>query len=255
MKLTIGYLYGDLMNIYGDTGNIIALKKRCEWRGIDVEVKNISLKDKLEKGQIDLFFFGGGQDQAQETVAKDLASGKGKIIKQEAERGIPILSICGGYQLLGEYYQPFKGKKLQGIGVFPAHTEASNTRMIGNIVIESEFGKLVGFENHSGKTFLQKGAKPFGKVIKGFGNNGEDKTEGCFYNATRFKMRRDEIASDYKNAIGCYMHGSLLPKNPKLADWLITKALEVKYKKKVDLKPLDDELENAAHQTAVQKFG
>ncbi len=239
MKLVIGYLYGDLMNIYGDTGNIIALKKRAQWRGIEIEIKVKSLKSKIKKGEIDLFFFGGGQDQQQEVVASDLqSSGKGKIIKQEIERGVPLLSICGGYQLLGDYYKPHKGPKLPGIGLFPAYTLASYNRMIGNIVIETQFGKLVGFENHSGKTHLRKEALPFGMVLKGFGNNGEDKTEGCIY----------------KNAIGCYMHGSLLPKNPKLADWLLKKALEVKYHKEIELEPLDDSLESQAHDSTIKKF-
>lgn len=245
MKLTIGYLYGDYMNIYGDTGNIIALKKRAEWRGIEVKVKNISVGDRLEKGEADIFFFGGGQDQAQSLVASDLnSSGKGKIIKEEIERGVPLLSICGGYQLLGEYYQPHKGPKLPGIGLFPAYTVASFDRMIGNIVtINNEQltmnNYLVGFENHSGKTYLRKTAQPLGKVSKGFGNNGEDHTEGCIY----------------KNAIGCYMHGSLLPKNPHLADWLLKKALEVKYGKKIELDSLDDALESAAHQKTIARFG
>lgn len=248
LKLNIGYLYGDCMNIYGDTGNIIALKKRCEWRGIEVEVVNISIGDRLKPGDFDLFFFGGGQDESQGLVAKDLgASLKGETIKKEVERGVPLLSICGGYQLLGEYYQPFTGEKLMGVGLFSAYTKASNDRMIGNIVIKvqsyvngsTDSTHLVGFENHSGKTYLKEGAKPLGKVIKGFGNNGEDKTEGCIY----------------KNAIGCYMHGSLLPKNPLLADWLIKKALEVKYGEEVELEKLDDRLETTALEAALKKFG
>lgn len=239
MKLVIGYLYGDLMNIYGDTGNIITLKKRAEWRGIDVVIKMFSIGNSLKQSQADIFFFGGGQDQQQELVARDLAvSSKGKIIKHEVKRGVPLLSICGGYQLLGEYYKPHKGPKLPGVGLFPAYTVASYDRMIGNIVIETQFGKLVGFENHSGKTYFKKGGVPLGMVIKGFGNNGEDRTEGCIY----------------KNAIGCYMHGSLLPKNPHLADWLLKKTLEVKYGKDIDLEPLNDILESQAHQFAVQKF-
>ncbi|MBI2337832.1 glutamine amidotransferase [Candidatus Daviesbacteria bacterium] len=240
MKLIIGYLYGDLMNIYGDTGNITALKKRAEWRGIDVEVKIKNQKSKIKKGECDLYFFGGGQDQAQELVARDLVvSSKGKSIKSEIERGVPLLSVCGGYQLLGDYYKPHKGPKLIGVGLFPVYTEASYDRMIGNIVVESMFGNLVGFENHSGKTYLKKGAIPLGMVTSGFGNNGKDRSEGCIY----------------KNAIGCYMHGSLLPKNPKLADWLLKKALEVKYSKDVDLEPLDDSLELQTHNIAVKKFG
>lgn len=240
MKIVIGYLYGDLMNIYGDIGNIIALKKRAQWRGIEVEIKNISMGDKLKKGDVDIFFFGGGQDQAQELVSVDLVkSGKGRIIKQEIERGVPLLAICGGYQLLGDYYQPHKGPKLPGISLFPAYTLASHDRMIGNIVIESMFGELVGFENHSGKTHLKKDAIALGMVNKGWGNNGKDRTEGCIY----------------KNAIGCYMHGSLLPKNPKLADWLLQKALEVKYGKEIKLEPLDDTLELQAHQKGISRFG
>lgn len=264
MKLTIGYLYPELMNIYGDAGNIIALKKRVEWRGIEVEIKNISIGDKLKTGEADIFFFGGGQDQAQELVARDLVvSNKGKIIKQEVERGVPLLSICGGYQLLGEFYQPHdelslrskdrsvkllpKGNKpkLPGVGLFPAHTIAGEKRMIGNIVVAfsnpytlNPMPYLVGFENHSGKTYLKDGTKPLGKVITGFGNNGEDQSEGCIY----------------KNAIGTYLHGSLLPKNPHLADWLLTKALETKYGKKIELEPLDDALELQAHQAIISKF-
>lgn len=259
MKLTIGYLYGDLMNIYGDTGNIIALKKRAAWRGIDVEVKNISIGNRIPTSdvgiRIDLYFFGGGQDQQQSLVAADLVkSAKGKMIKSEIERGVPLLSVCGGYQLLGEYYKPHKGPKLPGVGLFSAYTVAGDKRMIGNIIVKmsTDFGLqstaedgsqktedlLVGFENHSGKTYLRKNAVPMGMVIKGFGNNGEDKSEGCIY----------------KNAIGCYMHGSLLPKNPKLADWLIKKALEVKYGKEIELEILDDSLELQAHQNVIKGF-
>lgn len=239
MKLIVGYLYGDLMNIYGDTGNIITLKKRAVWRGIEVTVKMLSTGQKIKQNEADIFFFGGGQDQTQELVAKDLAvTGKGKVIKLEVERGIPLLSICGGYQLLGEYYKPHNNPKLPGAGIFLAYTEASFDRMIGNIVIESMFGKLVGFENHSGKTYLTKKATPLGMIVKGFGNNGEDQSEGCIY----------------KNAVGCYMHGSLLPKNPKIADWLLQKALEVKYGKKIELKPLDDTLELKAHHKAISRF-
>lgn len=245
MNLTIGYLYGDLMNIYGDTGNIIALTQRAKWRGIDVEVRNISVNNKLTPRGCDIFFFGGGQDQQQELVSRDLVSSiKGKIIKAEVERGVPLLSVCGGYQLLGDYYKPHQGPKLPGISLFPAYTVAGNKRMIGNIIIHltSEIrlprSELVGFENHSGKTYLKEGATPLGTVKSGYGNNGEDKTEGCIY----------------KNAIGCYMHGSLLPKNPKLTDWLLQKALEVKYGKEINLAPLNDVLELQAHKEAIAKF-
>ncbi len=238
ISITIGYLYGDLMNIYGDNGNIITLKKRLEWRGVECNVVNISLNDSLKKGDIDLYFFGGGQDQSQVRVSEDI-QGKASVLKSDVERGVPLLSICGGYQLLGDYYKPHKGPKLGGIGIFQAYTDASFDRMIGNIVIETDvFGTLVGFENHSGKTFLKKGAQALGTVTSGCGNNGADGLEGCIY----------------KNAIGCYMHGSVLPKNPKLADWLIIKALETKYGKDVVLENLDDALENRAHETALELF-
>lgn len=240
MRLTIGYLYGDLMNIYGDTGNIICLKKRCEWRGIKIRIKNISVGDKLQFNDVDIFFFGGGQDQQQRKVSKDLVlSSKYQVLMEEIERGVPLLSVCGGYQLLGEYYEPFEEPRLKGVELFPTYTKASYDRMIGNIVIESPFGRLVGFENHSGKTYLKKEGIPLGKVVKGFGNNGEDRLEGC----------------RYKNAIGCYMHGSLLPKNPNLADWLIKTALEVKYGEKINLALLGDELEERAHEVAISRFG
>lgn len=254
LSLTIGYLYGDLMNIYGDTGNVVCLKRRGEWRGVEVTIRNISVGDNITHRRCDMYFFGGGQDQQQQLVSRDLVlSIKGKTIKKEVENGIPLLAICGGYQLLGDYYQPAEGKKIPGLGIFPAYTVASNTRMIGNIIIRLTANSirltansqkpnaeslLVGFENHSGKTYLKEGAIPLGKVKRGFGNNGEDRTEGCIY----------------KNAIGCYLHGSLLPKNPVLADWLLQTALEVKYGKKIKLKPLNDELESNAHQAAISRF-
>lgn len=239
MKLIIGYLYDDLMNIYGDKGNVITLCNRIKWRGIDVEIEEIRVGDKLKKGDVDLYFFGGGQDLGQIEVAKDLARGKGRVIKEEVDRGVPLLSICGGYQLLGKYYQPKIGSKIEGIGLFDAYTKAGDERMIGNIVVNSEWGKLVGFENHSGSTYLSAKAQPLGKVVKGFGNNSEKKFEGCIY----------------KNAVGCYMHGSLLPKNPILADWLIQQALEIKTGKEVVLEKLDDSVEIVAHKRAVRKFG
>lgn len=230
MKLTIGYLYGDVMNIYGDTGNIIALQYRSKLFKIETELKMITLGTSYKPGEVDILFFGGGQDSSQIEVAHDLKKTKGKIIKQEVERGLPLLSICGGYQLLGEYYQPSEAEKLPGIGVFGAYTVAGSNRMIGNIVIDSTFGKLIGFENHSGKTFLHDESTKLGTVLSGYGNNGKDKTEGCMY----------------KNAIGCYMHGSLLPRNPMLTDWFIKTALELKYGKEIILSQLDTTTEDTA---------
>jgi CobQ-like glutamine amidotransferase family enzyme len=247
LSLSIGHFFASQMNVYGDNGNITCLRKRCEWRGIEVNVKEIGFNEKIAPGEFDLYFFGGGQDQAQMLIAKDLENNhKGKQFQKDIEKGVPMLCICGGYQLMGEYYQPFEGSKLPGVGIFPAYTEASHDRMIGNIVIKLADlpiyrftdPRLIGFENHSGKTHLKSNAKPLGKVIKGYGNNGEDKTEGCVY----------------QNAIGCYMHGSLLPKNPKLADWLIQKALEIKYGQEIRLEDLDDSLENQAHLATIQRF-
>ncbi len=239
LTLTLGHLYGSLMNVYGDNGNILALEKRSAWRGIKLIVKEVSIGDKIKPNQFDLFFFGGGQDQSQQIIGKDLTSSlKGQTLIDEIKRGVPLLAVCGGYQLLGEYYRPQNGPKIGGLGLLPVFTNASLERMIGNLVISSQFGDLVGFENHSGKTYLKKSAIPLGTVQTGFGNNGEDQTEGCIY----------------ENAIGCYMHGSLLPKNPKLADWLLSKALEVKYAESIALEPLDDSIENQAHDAAIQKF-
>ena len=254
-KLVIGYLYADLMNTYGDGGNILALVKRCEWRGIVVSVVNISLGEKIPSN-VDLIFFGGGQDREQILVAKDLPK-KASFLKDFVEKGGPLLSICGGYQLLGNFYKDPEGNILPGIGLFNVNTYAGGKRMIGDVVVklritptqptpikgEGEGGgednsSLIGFENHSGKTFLGVGMKPLGKVISGFGNNGEDDFEGCVY----------------KNAIGTYLHGSLLPKNPDLADFLIAKALEFRAGKPAKLVSLNDSLELKTHQSLIQKF-
>lgn len=240
LSLTIGHLYGDMMNTYGDDGNIITLKKRCEWRGIEVEVKVISIMYDIQPKEFDLYFFGGGQDQAQKLLSDDLVKNhKGYQLEKDLQKGVPALAICGGYQLLGDYYKPQNAPEIPGLGFLPVTTDASNQRMIGNLLIESpKFGKLIGFENHSGKTYLKNNATTLGQVIKGFGNNGEDQTEGCVY----------------KNTIGCYMHGSLLPKNPQLADWLIKTALKIKYGEKIELEPLNDSLENQSHHQVIQKL-
>lgn len=264
MKLLLGYLYPDLMNIYGDTGNVIALKKRCEWRGIEFEIKKISLEtDPEELKKCDLFFFGGGQDRQQIIVSEDLHKRTGAILKKMLENNTPLLSICGGFQLLGKFYN-FEGKSLPGIpgsefstcfaskrsvenllpgiNFFDVEARAGKTRFINNVLAETEItGKkelLFGFENHSGRTYiLDSKTKPLGRVISGHGNNGEDKTEGAIKN----------------NAIGSYLHGSLLPKNPFLADFLLKKALERKYGR-VALKPLEDRLENQAREAAKDLF-
>ncbi len=234
MKLVIGWLYGTKMNIYGDRGNVVALEQRARWRGLDVEVRDIGMGQPIPD-DIDIFFWGGGQDQEQVAVARDLAGAKGTSIRTAIEKGAAMLAICGGYQLLGHGYQPHDGEMLPGVGLFDATSVAGPTRFIGNVVIESDqFGTLVGFENHSGLTHLQGDAKPLGKVIAGNGNNGSDGLEGALY----------------KNAIGCYLHGALLPKNPQLTDWLLQAGLHHRYGEHVTLPPLDDSLETAAHESA-----
>lgn len=244
MKITIGYLYPQQMNIYGDLGNIITLIKRSKWRDIEVTVNEYDLGSNIPRGVNDLYFFGGGQDQEQILAASDLQTKK-EILKDDFEKGVVFLSICGGYQLLGNYYQDQNGEKLEGIGLVDLYTVGGKKRMIGNLIIEinPRIGNfipktLVGFENHSGETFLGQGVVPIGKVVKGFGNNLEDKSEGAWY----------------KTFFGCYMHGSLLPKNPHFADYLIELALR---RKNPDFKldPLDDSLELAAHQEIVKRFG
>lgn len=238
-RLNICHLYADIMDTYGDKGNIIALTKRCEWRGIDVSVTNVGIQEKLLLEDFDLFFFGGGQDKAQVMVGKDLQK-KSKDIKRAVENGAVLLSICGGYQLLQNYFKTQDGVEIKGIGLFDAYTKGSNHRMIGNLTVETSLqmpetsGQLIGFENHSGKTYLDSNLQPLGTVVRGFGNNGEDKTEGAIY----------------KNAFGCYLHGSLLPKNPHFADYLISKALERRYGK-IKLEPLDDAIEWQAHNSTI----
>ena len=235
MKLTIGWLYGAKMNIYGDRGNIIALRRRAEWRGIPADVREIGIGDPIPD-DVDCFFWGGGQDQEQVAVAHDLQGAKGEALCAAVEDGAALLAVCGGYQLLGHEYRPHNAEPLPGIGLFDMVSVAGPERFIGNVVVDSQWGELVGFENHSGLTTLGPGTSPMGRVRIGRGNNGRDGTEGA--------LRR--------NAIGCYLHGSLLPKNPALADWLIARALERRHGR-IDLAPLPDTTERAAHASAVQR--
>jgi len=256
-KLVIGWLYPTLMSTYGDRGNITVLQKRCEWRGIEVKIIPIehSTNDQSLK-TIDLIFGGGAQDHEQEIVMKDLLGKKGEILKELIENDIPALFVCGSPQLMGKFYEPSLGKRIEGLGIFDmetTHPEPNSKRLIGNIVAKvnwenlgvdcSQFtvhrSQIVGFENHGGRTTLGKNAKPFATVVKGFGNNGNDKTEGVIY----------------KNAIGSYFHGPLLPKNPEIADFLVQRTLEVKYGKKVELEKLDDSLEEKAKAAILEKQG
>lgn len=243
--LKIGWLYPTLMNIYGDRGNITTLIKRCQWRNIKTEIKrlDIGFNNKL-LAKCDLLIMGGAQDRQQETVAKDLFR-KRDTLSASIENGIPGLYICGAYQFLGNFYKDANGNIIKGLGIFDLHTEnpGENTRLIGNIAIQSSIlnlqsSILVGFENHGGRTYLGKDLKPFGQVLKGYGNNGKDKTEGAVY----------------KNSFGTYLHGPILPKNPILADYLIGIALEKKYKKIIMLDPLDDSLEKQARIAIAKKL-
>lgn len=238
LDVRICHLYPELMNIYGDRGNVIALVRRCAWRGIEVTVTALSLGDPLEHDRYDLYFIGGGQDREQMLVCEDLSADKGEALRAAVEGGAALLSICGGYQLLGRSFLTWTGEFLPGISLFDVETVGGDTRFIGNVAVRCELegaeGVLVGFENHSGRTRLGPGCRPLGRVIHGHGNNGEDGTEGCVY----------------RNAVGTYLHGSLLPKNPRLADWLLLGALRRRHDLE-RLPPLDDSLEEAAHRAAL----
>ena len=244
-SLIIGWLYPNLMSTYGDRGNVIALQKRCEWRNIKVEVKRISTDSTNEElASCDLLMMGGAQDTQQEVVAADLVKKK-HVFKDLIENGIPGLYICGGFQYLGKYYKTADGNKLEQLGILDMYTEnPGGRRLIGNIAVDATvfFGEkviLVGFENHGGRTILGKNIHPLGKVIKGFGSNELAKEEGAVY----------------KNSVGTYLHGPILPKNPELTDWLIKKALEKKYGKEIELEKLDDSLETEARLTIVKRLG
>lgn len=230
--LKIGHLYPKLLNIYGDIGNIITLKRRCEWRNIKVIIDEIDIGcANIEEH--DFYFIGGGQDLQQIEVAKELQKHK-NFFKDERDRGAVFLGICGGYQLLGHYYKPYSGKELKGIGLLDAYTIAGEKRFIGNVTLETELvtpKSLVGFENHSGKTYIEGNTKPIGKIIVGNGNNGEDKMEGA----------------RYKNVFGTYLHGSFLPKNPQFADYLLELATGEQ------LNPLEDKIEYSAHYSVTNK--
>ncbi|MEK7501962.1 MAG: cobalamin biosynthesis protein CobQ [Patescibacteria group bacterium] len=241
--ITIGWLYPELMSTYGDRGNIICLAKRCEWRKIGVQAINLNegFSPKLLNG-VDILFMGGAQDTQQGIVSKDFTSRKIEALKSKIEGGTPGLYICGAYQFLGKYYKEADGNKIKGLDIFDLYTEhpgVGKERLIGNIAIKTSDGSVVvGFENHGGRTYLGKNLKPFGQVIKGYGNNSIDGTEGAIY----------------KNSIGTYLHGPILPKNPLLADYLIKTALKVKYGKDLELEKLDDSLEEKARMAIAKRL-
>lgn len=213
--LTLGHLYPDQLNLYGDRGNILTLRRRCEQRGITLHVVPLGVGDALAPDEFDMLFIGGGQDREQAPVAQDIYEIKGIGLWAAIEDDMPVLAVCGGFQLLAHYYRPAEGPDMRGLGVFDAwtiHKGPRSPRCVGDIAIRWNGMTLVGFENHGGRTYLGT-AKPLGKVLKGNGNNAEDATEGAIY----------------RNTFGTYLHGSLLPKNPHFADHLITLALQRKY--------------------------
>ncbi len=235
--LRVCALYPELMNIYADRGNIAVLRARCEWRGIGFEHAAVSLGDPLDPDAHDLFYMGGGQDRDQAAVARDMVDTKQVALHEASDRGAVVLAVCGGYQLLGRSYQ-LGDEELPGVALVDAHTvRGDGPRLIGNCAIEADLGTgarvIAGFENHGGRTHLGESERPLGRVLSGHGNNGEDGLEG---------VRRG-------NVIGTYLHGPLLPKNVWLADRLIELALGV------ELEPLDDELEDAAHASARRAAG
>ena len=237
MKLTIGHLYPDLLNLYGDRGNIQCLMKRCQWRGIEAETIAFELDDQIDFSKLDIVLLGGGSDREQMLVCDKLREIQ-KVFKAYVENDGVVIAICGGYQLLGKYYKTDQGT-ITGLDLVNLYTEQGEGRLINNIVMKSDLFEMpiVGFENHGGRTFIGDN-KPLGKVLYGKGNDGISGYEGVVY----------------RNVIGTYLHGPLLPKNPQLADWLIARALEKKYGKAVELVPLDDTQEREANDYVYHRF-
>ncbi|MFZ5633466.1 MAG: type 1 glutamine amidotransferase [Bacillota bacterium] len=232
-------MYPDLLNLYGDRGNIIAFTRRCQWREIEVDVHQVSIGVKTDFSQMDFVFLGGGSDREQNLMAADLMKRTGEL-KEAIEDGLVVLAICGGYQLLGKYYRTLAGEIIPGLGILDLYTEGGQKRLIGNVAVEVELEgvrrRITGFENHSGRTYLGD-LEPLGDVLAGYGNNGEDRKEGA----------------RYKNVLCSYLHGPLLPKNPFLADHLISCALRRRYGDG-SLQPLDDTLENAANRVMLRRL-
>lgn len=241
MNLIIGWLYPELMNVYGDIGNIIVLTKRCEWRGIKVELKHLDVGfDSNELIDCDILFMGGAQDRQQKIVSSDLRK-KVRTLKIKIEEGTPGLYVCGAYQFLGKYYKEANGNIIKGLNIFDLYTEnpgENSQRLIGNVVADSQFGKLIGFENHGGRTYLGENIEPLGKIQSGFGNNGKDKTEGAIY----------------KNSVGTYLHGPILPKDPSLADYLIKIAIKRKYGSPIKLSPIENSQEAKARKIIANRL-
>jgi len=239
MRVRVGHLYPDYLNIYADRGNIAVLERRAAWRGHTLEVTELGMGDTVVPGEHDLYYVGGGQDREQLLVAEDLL-GKAAALHEVVAAGAAVLAVCGGYQLLGRGYCGFHGEDMPGIGLLPLETFAGDRRLIGDVLIECELEAgerrtLAGFENHAGRTRLNPGAEPLGRVLSGFGNDGESGFEGC---------RAGRV-------IGTYLHGPLLPRNAWLADWLLAHALAHRTgEAALELEPLPDELEGQAHEVS-----
>ena len=245
-NLTIGWLYPDLMNIYGDIGNIICIQKRSFWHKIETSIKYLQIGfDPKEIESVDILLMGGAQDKQQQIVNEDLKNKRNELSKV-ITGGLPGLYVCGGYQFLGKYYKEADGTIIEGLGIFDIYTEnpgQDSPRLIGNAGAKVKIGDketvLIGFENHGGRTYLGNHIKPFGTVLKGFGNNGKDKTEGA----------------RLQDSFGTYLHGPLLPKNPEFADYLITRAFEHKYSKSLQLIDLNDAIESRARFAIANRMG
>ena len=240
-KIVVGHLYPEYLNIYADRGNMAVLERRAAWRGIGFDYRTIGLGEEANPDEHDLYYVGGGQDREQAMVAPDLTT-KGESLREAVAGGAAFLAVCGGYQLLGRFYRGRSGAELPGIGLLPHHTVAGERRMIGDVLLECELEPghqrtLAGFENHAGRTYLDEGAEPLGRVVAGFGNNGEDGVEG----------------SRVGNALGTYLHGPLLPRNPWLADWLIGKALARRLGDAPELEPLPDDFESSAQRVSAER--
>ena len=242
MRIRVGHLYPEYLNIYADRGNIAVLARRAALRGHELEVSPIGLGDAVEPGTHDLLYVGGGQDREQALVAPDLEE-KGDAVRASVDGGAALLAVCGGYQLLGRGYRGRDGSFMPGVGLFPHETVAGETRMIGDVLLECELTPgerrlLAGFENHAGRTMLDTGAEPLGRVVFGFGNDGASGFEGC----------------RVENAVGTYLHGPLLPRNPWLADWLLSRALaHAAGSPPEELAPLEDGLERRAFEVAADR--
>ncbi len=242
MRIVVGHLYPDYLNIYADRGNIAVLTARAAWRGHELEVRRVTVGEGLTPGEHDLLYIGGGQDREQALVARDLAA-MAEEVRAAVTGGAALLAVCGGYQLLGRSYRDLHGLDLAGVGLFPLETVAGERRMIGDVLLECELEPgvrrtLAGFENHAGRTRLDAGAQPLGRVISGFGNDGEGGWEGC-------RVGR---------AVGTYLHGPLLPRNPWFADWILAQALaHATGADAPTLPPLSDDLETEAHAVSARR--